>query len=123
MRMIQPKRLTNSFKFACDGFCSLIKREQNFRIHVLISLAAVVLGLYFKILIWQWCLIILLIMIVLILEVINTVFERLTYLLKPSWHEAVKEIKDCMSAGVLVAAIASALIGLLIFVPYFLRLN
>lgn len=117
--MIKIQRLFKSFKFALKGFSSLVKKEQNFRIHILLSIVVVFAGLYFKIAIWQWCLIILLIATVFVLEMVNTVMERLMDMLKPRIHAYVREIKDIMSAMVLVAAVASLIIGLIIFVPYF----
>lgn len=60
---------------------------------------------------------------VFILEMLNTVFERLSDILQPRLHHYIGEIKDLMSAVVLVAALASAIIGLIIFVPYVFHLN
>lgn len=117
--MPRIKRLWHSFQFAFSGLGSLIRKEQSFRIHLIAAVAVVALGAYLQIKLWQWCLIILMIALVLILEMLNTVFERLADMLKPRLHHYVKEIKDILSAVVLVVAVASALIALLIFVPYF----
>jgi diacylglycerol kinase len=118
--MLDINRLVRSFKFAFRGLASLVKHEQNFRVHILAAIVVFFCGVYFNIPIWQWCLIILMVACVWILEMMNTVFERLVDLFKPRLHPYVGEIKDIMSASVLVAALASALIGLLIFVPYVL---
>jgi len=58
---------------------------------------------------------------VLILEMLNTVFEKLVDLYKPRLHDYVKDVKDIMSAIVLVASVASVVIALFIFVPYLLE--
>ncbi|OGF34885.1 hypothetical protein A2482_04960 [Candidatus Falkowbacteria bacterium RIFOXYC2_FULL_48_21] len=117
--MVSIRRLLNSFRFAFRGFGQLVQSEQNFRVHLIASVLAICLGVYFNIKVWQWCLIVLVIGAVLILEILNTVFERMVDMLKPRLHEYVGEIKDMMSAVVLVASIASAIIGVLIFLPYF----
>lgn len=117
--MLSVKRLYNSFKFAFRGLFSLIWKEQNFRLHVIASSAVILLGLYFSIAVWQWCLIIMMISLVFVLEMLNTVFERLVDMLKPRIHIYVGEIKDIMSAMVLVAAITAVILALFIFVPYF----
>mgnify|MGYP003963063213 FL=1 len=83
------------------------------------TVVVIFLGWYMQIKLWQWSLIVLMIAGVLILEMLNTVFERLLDLFKPRLHSYVKEVKDIMSAIVLVASIASVIIALLIFVPYF----
>jgi len=111
-------RLGKSFGHASRGFFSLIREEQNFRVHLVFTVLVIVLGLYFHIPVWQWCLIILMIMTVLVLEILNTIFEKFLDMLKPRLHEYVGEIKDMLSAMVLVAAVASAIVGLIIFVPY-----
>jgi undecaprenol kinase len=117
--MLSFNRLTKSFKFAVRGVRSLIRKEQNFRIHLIVSLVVIMFAVYFQIKVWQWCLIVLMIGFVLILEMLNTVFERLVDILKPRLHDYVKEVKDIMSGIVLVAAVTSVIIALLIFVPYF----
>lgn len=117
--MINLKRLYKSFKFAFRGLLSLIKKEQNFKLHIIATIVVIFLGGYFQIKLWQWSLIVLMIAGVLILEMLNTVFERLLDLFKPRLHSYVKEVKDIMSAIVLVASIASVIIALLIFAPYF----
>jgi diacylglycerol kinase len=55
---------------------------------------------------------------VFILEMINTIVERLLDVLKPRLHEYVKDIKDIMSAMVLISALSSVAVGLIIFLPY-----
>lgn len=117
--MFSLHRLLNSFRFAWRGLGHLMRSEQNFRAHTVAALAAIILGIYFSIKIWQWCLIVLLIGLVLVLEILNTVFERMVDMLRPRLHEYVGDIKDMMSAVVLVVSLASAVIGVLIFWPYF----
>lgn len=120
--MIRFKRLLKSFKYAFSGLGSLIKREQNFRIHLIASLLVLFFSFYFQIRVWEWALVILMIAMVLILEMLNTVFERFVDMLKPRVHLYVKEIKDVMSSIVFIAAITSVIIGLIIFLPYFLAI-
>jgi undecaprenol kinase len=120
--MIRIKRLIKSFKYAFSGLRSLIKKEQNFRVHIIASIFVLFLSVYFNIKVWEWALVVLMIAMVLILEMMNTVFERFVDMLKPRVHQYVKEIKDVMSAVVFVASITSIIIGLIIFLPYILRI-
>jgi len=113
-------RLGKSFKYAFKGLLSLIKKEQNFRLHVLASAAVIFLGIYFEIKLWQWALIVLAIAGIFILEMLNTVLERMIDMFQPRIHQYVEEIKDIMSAVVLVAALASLAVALIIFLPYFI---
>jgi len=121
--MIRIKRLFKSFKYAFSGMSKLIEKEQNFRIHMIVGIVVILFGIYFQLKQWEWVVVILMIALVLSFEILNTVFERLTDMLKPRVHQYVKEIKDVMSAAVLIAAFTSVVIGLIIFMPYLLGLN
>ena len=56
------------------------------------------------------------------LEAVNTALEYLTDLVSPERHPLAGKAKDVAAAAVLIAAIGSAIVGLLIFVPKFSRL-
>ncbi len=118
--MIEHRRLMQSFKYALLGLKKVFIEEQNFRIHSIIALLVIILGFYFQITVWQWIIVILLIALILILEIINSIFERLLDLIKPRLHEYVGDIKDMTAAVVFVGAVLAVLIGLIIFLPYIL---
>lgn len=119
--MIEHRRLIKSFQYALLGLKKVFLEEQNFRIHSIIALLVIILGFYFQITIWEWIIVILLIALILILEIINSIFERLLDLLKPRIHEYVGDIKDMTAAAVFVGATIAVIIGLIIFLPYFLQ--
>lgn len=52
------------------------------------------------------------------LELMNTMVERLVDLLKPRLSTYVRDVKDYMAAAVFVAALFVAMIGAVIFVPH-----
>ena len=94
--------------------------EQNFRIQVLAALIVILAGVYFQLKPWEWVVIILLILFVLVLEMLNTVFERLVDMLQPRVHLYVHDIKNIMSSVVLITVISAIIIGLFIFGSRFL---
>lgn len=116
--MLSFRRLTKSFKYAIRGFFKALREEQNLQIHVLASIFVLGLGFWLKIDHWEFLVLLLMIIAILILEMINTVFERLTDMLKPRRHLYVEIIKDMMAATVLIAAIGAIIIGGIIFYPY-----
>ena len=59
---------------------------------------------------------------VLVMEIINSVFEKISDMMKPRIHVYAKLIKDIMSGAVLITALVSLAIGLIIFIPYFINL-
>lgn len=115
-----PQRLANSFRYAVKGLKHVFASELSFRLQVLAAVVVIVLMLVFPLALWQRIILLLLIASVLVLEVINTVFERLVDTFKPRVHPVVGEIKDMMAAAVLIASIASAVVAFLLFWPYIL---
>ena len=74
-------------------------------------------GFIFKITYSEWLACLILIGLVLMAEFFNTSIEYLVDLVSPEIHPLAKATKDTASAGVLMMAIISAIIGLIIFVP------
>lgn len=118
--MINPKKFSKSLIHAFNGFLYLIKTQNNFRIHILISLAVVITGIFLKINNFEWLILLLVIGLVWVVEAINTVFERLFDLVDESFNPIVKVGKDVSAAAVLFSAILSVIVGVLIFIRPFL---
>ena len=114
---LDAKRLGRSFKAAFDGIYSTYKKEQNIKIHTIISLIVIVGGIVFKINYIEWLVCLVLIGFVLMAEFFNTAIEYVVDLASPEIHPLAKAAKDTASAGVLMMAIISAIIGLVIFLP------
>ena len=115
---IDTKKLTNSFKYAFHGIIETMKREQNMVIHIIITILVIFMGLFFRISRFEWLTLIFTIAAVISVEVINTSIEALTDLVSPKQNELARIAKDCSAGAVLVFAIASVIIGLVIFIPY-----
>jgi diacylglycerol kinase len=69
----------------------------------------------------EWCLIIISIVLVVLMEIINSAVERISDVLKPRIHEYVKEVKDIMAAAVMLSSLSAVAVGLFVFIPYFLK--
>ena len=55
---------------------------------------------------------------VLVMELFNTILERVVDILKPRVHPYAQLIKDIMAATVLIASIGAIVVGITIFYPY-----
>lgn len=119
--IVDIKRLFKSFRRASLGFISAFKEEQNFRIQLVAALSVIIIGLMFGIEIWQWVVVIMIIFLVLILEIVNSVIERLVDISQPRIHHYAATIKDLMATTVFLSSILSIIIFILIFGPYFIR--
>lgn len=118
---MSPNRLFKSFQYALRGLGQALRWEQALQIQVVISLIVIFLMFYFPTRRLEKVALILVIMGVLTLELINTIFERLSDVLKPRIHHYIKDIKDIMAAAVLIASLGALIIGLLILSPYILQ--
>ena len=115
--VLDGKRLGRSFKAAFEGIASTYKKEQNIKIHTIISLIVIVGGIVFKINYIEWLVCLVLIGFVMMAEFFNTAIEYVVDLASPDIHPLAKAAKDTASAGVLMMAIIAAVTGLVIFVP------
>ena len=113
-------RLKKSFLYAGRGLGTVWQKEQNFRFHVLAAFLVLILAWFLEVSRGDFIILLFLIGLVMILELVNTVFERVIDLLRPRVHEYSKEIKNISSAIVLIASLLSVVIGFLIFYPYVL---
>ncbi|MFH1536511.1 MAG: diacylglycerol kinase [Patescibacteria group bacterium] len=120
--MVNFKRLLSSFKFAAKGIIYALKNEQNFRIFIVAGVIVVFLMFVFDLDLWKKIGLIALICSLLVLELINTIFEKIIDILRPRIYSYVEVIKDMMAAAVLIASIGAAIIGTMIFYPYILAL-
>jgi diacylglycerol kinase (ATP) len=111
-----------SFKFAFRGLWSLVKNEHNSRIHFLAAIAAIAVGIFLKINLFEWCLLIIVIGLVFITELLNSSLEALADVVEPEWNERIRNAKDYAAAAVLISAIISFIVGGFIFVPKILAL-
>lgn len=109
--------ILRSFLFAFNGLYHCFKSETNFKLHAVFGGVAVVMGFAFGISFPEWTMILLCIAIVMSFELFNSVIEKICDHIEPAYHPAIKIIKDMAAAGVLIAAIATAIIGAMIFLP------
>lgn len=110
-------RLTQSFHYAFAGLGYLFRTQRNARVHVAIGAVACAVGAWVRISRVEWAVIIFTIALVLILEGLNTAVEAAIDLASPDVHFLAKAAKDLAAGMVLIAAMASAGVGLLILGP------
>lgn len=111
-----------SFRHALRGLRFAWRVETNFRIQLLVAIAAILLALVLRISTLEFLFVLLLVVLVLVLELLNTFFEKLIDLVNPRVHEYVRQLKDVLAGAVLVASVGSFIAGVLIFGPHLVRL-
>ena len=89
------------FLYAVAGVYAAVKGERNMRIHLVAAVAAVSLGAWLGLSSCEWAAV---------------------DLASPEIHPFAKRAKDCAAGAVLLAAIGSAAVGCIVFVPKLLSL-
>ena len=117
--MNELKKRIKSFGYAFKGIASLLKREHYAWIHCIAIIVVTLAGLHFGITRTEWCIVCLCFGMVLAAEGFNTAIERLVDLVSPDFHPVAGDVKDVAAGAVLICAIAAAIIGMIIFIPYF----
>jgi len=112
------RQLKRSFSFAFSGLRRVLHEEQNFRLQMTIGLLVVIAMFFFDLSGLERAILTLAIAFILVLELMNSIFERVADLLKPRVHMHVQEVKDIMAGTVLLASVAAILVGLLILWPH-----
>lgn len=113
-------RRWQSFGYAFSGLICLLRTQPHAQIHLLAIVVVTIAGFCTGLTASEWTGLVLSMALVLSLEAMNTALEVLADALHPSHHPLVGRAKDLAAAAVLVSALASVIIGALIFIPHWL---
>lgn len=116
--VLNIKLLKKSFQQALKGLQKTLSEQQNFKIQTFIGSIVLILALILRVKRVELALLIIIISQVLILELINTAFERIVDILKPRIHIYAEVVKDILAGAVLLASFAAIIVGIIIFYPY-----
>jgi diacylglycerol kinase (ATP) len=116
------KKLIRSFGYAFKGVAYATTSQLNFRIHLVATALALLLGYFLHIAVGEWQWLMLCITIVLVTEIFNTMIETLVDLVSPGYNEKAGRIKDMAAGAVVIAAAFAFITGIIIFLPKLLLL-
>ena len=111
------ERRRRSFGFAFIGIGTFFSETVHARIHLVLGGCTVVAGFLLDVSRSDWLVLVFCIGWVMSLEAVNSALEYLTDLSSPKIHPLAKKAKDVAAGAVLIAAITSAILGFIIFVP------
>lgn len=107
-----------AFRYAFAGWWYVIRTQRNAWIHALVSLAVIAMALWLGLTPQEWAIIIVTIAMVWISEFLNTALEAVVDLASNHEHHELARVgKDVGAAAVLIAALASVVVGLLVLGP------
>ena len=108
---------SKSFRFAFEGMCCFFKQEHNAILHLLATVAVIVLSIIFPVSRIEIIILVIVTGLVWAAEFFNTAIEKMADLISKEEQPEIKFIKDVAAAAVLVMAAVAFLTGCLIFIP------
>ncbi|GAB3933531.1 diacylglycerol kinase family protein [Mucilaginibacter myungsuensis] len=116
------KKLIRGFGYAFKGIGYAMATQLNFRVHLVASLTAAVLGYALHVSTNEWIWIIFCMALVMSAELMNTAIEVLVDLVSPEYNKKAGHVKDVAAGAVLVTAIFALITGSIIFLPKIIAL-
>jgi diacylglycerol kinase (ATP) len=110
-----------SFHYTFRGIAVLVVTQHNAWIHLVATVGVVGLGIYESLSNIEWCVIVLAIGLVWVTEAVNTAIEFLADEVSLERRERIGRAKDVAAGAVLLTALCSVALGLLVFVPHFMK--
>lgn len=112
----------HSFLHALRGLKTVFKEERSFRVQIFAGVLVILLSFILSLSIIEKSILVLLVLIVLTLEMLNSILERFVDVLKPRVHSYVKDVKDIAAGAVLVSSTGALIVGIIIFYPHIMKL-
>lgn len=119
--MERIKQFSRSLSHAFRGLKYVVKNEKNFQNELIAGTIIIFAMMYYQTTRTETVVLMIIIMAVLIMELLNTIMERVVDILKPRVHPYARLIKDLMASSVLLTSILALVIGLIVFIPYILK--
>lgn len=110
-----------SFVHAGRGIAAGVRSCRNLKVMLAAAALAAVAGLVLDLGAGQWCAVVAAMGLVLAVELVNTAGEELVDILCPEYDPRYGRIKDLLAGASLVAAIAAAVVGVVVFLPRILE--
>lgn len=112
---MQQQGLAGSFNAAIEGFVYVFKSQRNMRLHFLMGLFAVLLGILLNFTYIEVMVLCLTIAFVLFAEMFNTAIEYTVDLVSQEYHPLARIVKDIGAGAVLLSAMTAVVIGYILF--------
>ena len=116
------KKHSISIKYALEGMVWAFKSQANYRIHFVLSIAALLASYFLQISYIEFLIILMLIFIGIMVEAINTAIELTTDAIDKQWRTDIKLAKDVAAAAMLIFSFGALIIAGIIFIPKIIQL-
>lgn len=120
--MIDHTPLLKSFGYAIEGIGYALQYNRNLRIHFIFAVLVVLASIFFHVSPYEMGILGVMILLVISSEMINTSIEEMANLILKEHSREAKIAKDVAAGMVLLTAVGSVIVGVLIFLPYVMKL-
>jgi diacylglycerol kinase (ATP) len=103
-----------SFQHAYQGIVSAVRTQRNLRFHFFAGIGVLVAGLLVGVSELELAVLVLTIVVVFVVEMLNTALEFVVDLVTTEYHPLAKLAKDVSAGAVLVSSVGAVLVGLLV---------
>ncbi len=114
----EPKKgqqgVGRSFQHAYQGIVSAVRTQRNLRFHFFAAIGALIAGLVVGVSELEMAVLFLTIVVVFVVEMLNTALEFVVDLVTTEYHPLAKLAKDVSAGAVLVSSVGAVLVGLLV---------
>ncbi len=98
---MKPKyHFFNNARYALEGIFALFKNEMAFRIELCVIIPAIIFSFFLKVGFVEHLLLVSVLILILIIEALNSAIEACVDLITNEWHQKAKIAKDCASGAV-----------------------
>jgi diacylglycerol kinase (ATP) len=108
--------------YAFKGALLLLRTEHSIQVQAFIAVCVTILGFVFNITTTEWMMQVFAIGLIMSVEGVNTAIEAIADFIHPEFHVKIGKIKDIAAGAVFITAVTATIIGLIIYVPYFIEL-
>jgi len=116
--MLNLKKLAKSFHYAFRGVITLLKNEQNARIHATVTIIVGILAFVLEVTRVEAAILFMAVIMVFALEIMNTAVEKVCNLISIKENLKIAYIKDGTAGAVLITAVIATVVAILIFLPH-----
>lgn len=113
-------RFLRSLKHAWRGLLLAFQTEKNFRLQLAAALVLLSILWIFPLARWERAILFVVMVLVLVLELLNSSIERVLDLLQPRLNPYAGDVKDLMAGAVLLASIGASVLAVYLFWPHLL---
>ncbi len=104
------------FRDAFRGLAIGVRGQSSFLVHVTCAVAVVMVAALADLNAWQWSVLLLCIVIVLVSEMFNSSLEELAKAIDSQYHPQLRDALDIASGAVLLASLGAVVVGSVVIV-------